>query len=117
MKAIQTFHEYQQAALGTATYPDLGKNMVYPALGLVGEAGEVAEKVKKFWRNLGITNAGELNAEQKTTIVKEMGDVLWYLAALAEELSVDLTYVAGLNIEKLQDRRARGVVKSEGDNR
>lgn len=117
MKTIQTFSEYQQKATSTATYPDVGKNMVYPALGMVGEAGEVAEKVKKFWRNLGVMNPNLLNAEQKVQVMKEMGDVLWYLAALAQELSVDLGQVAALNIEKLFDRRDRGVIKSEGDNR
>lgn len=112
-----SLNQYQQDAIQTASYPDRGKNMVYPALGLAGEAGETAEKVKKFWRNLGMINANELNAEQKLTVIKEMGDVMWYLAALADELSVDLSFVARMNIDKLRDRQARGVVKSEGDNR
>lgn len=110
-------NHYQRDALQTADYPNKGKNMVYPALGLAGEAGETAEKVKKMWRNLGVTDANHLNTEQKLAIIKEMGDCLWYLAALAEELSVDLSFVATENIKKLRDRKDRGVIKSEGDSR
>lgn len=112
-----SLNEYQTLAMKTADYPNKGKNMLYPALGCAEEAGEIAGKIKKFWRNLGITDAGQLNAEQKITVIKEMGDNLWYLAAMAEELNVDLGYVGKMNIEKLQDRKARGVIKSEGDNR
>ena len=112
-----SINEYQKLAIETASYPDRGSNMIYPVLGLVGEAGETADKIKKFYRNLGITDAKKLNTEQKLGLAKEMGDVLWYLAALADELEIDLSYIAQLNIEKLYDRKARGVIKSEGDNR
>lgn len=114
---MKTFSEYQAAAMDTAAYPDKGSNMVYPALGMAGESGECADKIKKFWRNDGITNASFLNTEQKITLIKEIGDVLWYCAALAHELQTPLEMIAKLNIEKLTDRKARGVVKSEGDNR
>lgn len=114
---IQTFDGYQEQATRTAVYPNVGTNMVYPALGVAEEAGEVAGKVKKFWRNLGVMNPNQLNTEQKLTVMKEMGDVLWYMAALATELKVDLSLIASQNIEKLLDRQARGVIKGEGDNR
>ena len=111
------FNEYQEAALGTATYPDIGNNLIYPALGIAGEAGETADKIKKYWRNFGHTKASQLTTEQSIELVKELGDVLWYIAALASELDYPLEFIAERNIEKLLDRRARGVVKSEGDNR
>jgi NTP pyrophosphatase (non-canonical NTP hydrolase) len=111
------FEEYAKYAVATAEYPNIGENLVYPALGLVGEAGEVAEKVKKIWRNKGTISPRDVDAATKEMIVKEMGDVLWYLAALSGELGVPLSKVAFLNLEKLNDRRARNVIKSEGDER
>jgi NTP pyrophosphatase (non-canonical NTP hydrolase) len=114
---MKTFEEYATAANETAGYPERGGNLVYPALGLVGEAGEAADKVKKIWRNLGVTSAYLYTQEQKFELAKEIGDVLWYIAALAFELGIPLENIAELNIQKLRDRRARGVIKSEGDNR
>lgn len=111
------FKEYQEAALKTADYPFLGKNMAYPALGLVGEAGETADKVKKIWRNEGFLDANAYTAAQRLEIAKELGDVLWYIAAMAHELRYPLEWIAERNIEKLRDRHTRGVIKSEGDNR
>jgi NTP pyrophosphatase (non-canonical NTP hydrolase) len=108
---------YQDKALGTATYPNVGSNMVYPALGLAGEAGEVAEKVKKLWRNHGTMDGKSTTPEQSKEIAKEIGDVLWYCAALSKEIGITLGSIALGNIEKLQDRAARGAIKSEGDNR
>lgn len=110
-------NEYQLLAQGTAVYPERGSNMVYPALGLVGEAGEVAEKVKKQWRNNGTMDGTRLDYDTKVKLVNEMGDVLWYLAALASELRMDLDTVAQLNLDKLHDRMGRGVIKSSGDSR
>ena len=92
-----TFDEYQEKSRETAVYPDLGSNFVYPTLGLVGEAGEVAEKIKKVIRD----NGGELDEERKEALAKELGDVLWYLAQLATELKVSLNDVADINIKKL----------------
>lgn len=94
-------------------YPVVGKNYVYPTLGLVGEAGEVAEKVKKIFRD----NNGELDAERKTVLEKELGDVLWYLAQLATELGLSLDDIAKNNIAKLQSRKERGMLHGDGDSR
>jgi NTP pyrophosphatase (non-canonical NTP hydrolase) len=114
---MYSLKEYQDAALKTAEYPDKGKNLIYPALGLVGEAGEVAEKIKKLWRNHNTTAGSSLTFDERDEIVKELGDVLWYITALASELGVSLNYVAAENIIKLHDRVERDVIKSEGDNR
>lgn len=115
--ATLSLDEYQILATKTAIYPGVGKNIVYPALGVAGEAGEVAEKVKKLWRNkdtMAASGATEVEAE---AIVKEMGDCLWYLAAICNEMNITLSHVADVNLKKLKDRRERGVIKSEGDNR
>jgi NTP pyrophosphatase (non-canonical NTP hydrolase) len=109
--------DYQKEALKTADYPSRGSNMVYPALGLAGEAGEVADKAKKFWRDYNTMNSADLTAGQKDAIIKEMGDCSWYLAALANELGISLSYVFEKNIDKLKDRVVRGVIHGEGDNR
>ena len=111
------FNHYQKEAVALASYPDVGKNMVYPALGIAGEAGEVADKVKKFWRNNGITDGAQITEGQKEALVKELGDVLWYIAALGKEIGESLSDIASANIAKLTDRTARGVINSEGDNR
>lgn len=115
--AIKTFQQYAHDAIELASYPDFGNNLLYPALGLAGEAGEAVDKIKKIWRNKGITSAKFLSTDDKDALVKEIGDVLWYIAALAYELEVPLSVVAGTNIAKLQDRSRRNVIKSEGDNR
>lgn len=111
------FNEYQKLAGETASYPDKGDNLIYPALGLAGEAGEAVDKIKKYWRNQGITASRALAYEDRLALIKEVGDVLWYIAALATELQIDLEDVAKINIAKLQDRKARNVINSEGDNR
>lgn len=108
-----TFEEYQKLSRKTAQYPKIGENFVYPVLGLAGEAGEVAEKIKKLFRN----ENGDLSQEYKLEIAKELGDVLWYLSQISTELNLSLEEVAQLNLEKLLDREKRGVIKSEGDNR
>jgi len=107
-----TLDEYQKTAAQTALYAEKYK-VIYPSLGLCGEAGEVAEKVKKLLRD----SDGVLTAEKREEIKKEMGDVLWYLAALATDLGLSLTDVANSNIEKLLSRQARGTIKGSGDNR
>jgi len=101
------FDEYQEEAKKTAIYPDQYR-VVYPALGLAGEAGEVAEKVKKHIRD-GVLNVEELK--------KEIGDVLWYLAAIASDLDLTLNDVAEANLQKLRSRQTRGVISGNGDNR
>jgi len=107
------FQEYQEEASKTAIYPDKGNNPYYPTLGLCGEAGEVAEKIKKVMRD----NGGEICIEKSAEIMKEIGDVLWYIAALCEELDVDMETCAILNIEKLKSRQERGTLHGSGDNR
>lgn len=100
------FDEYQKFARSTAIYPDECK-VVYPALGLCGEAGEVAEKVKKNIRD----------GKSLDGVGLELGDVLWYISALADDLGVTLEEVAKANIEKLQSRMERNKIKGDGDNR
>lgn len=108
-----SFTEYQTKARKTAIYPNIGNNYVYPTLGVAGEAGEIAEKVKKIQRD----KKGVIGEEEKQELMKEMGDVLWYLANLAEELKVDLGEVAELNIQKLSSRQEREKLQGSGDNR
>jgi len=105
-------NKYQELARQTAIYPSEYK-IVYPALGLCGESGEVAEKVKKFIRD----DKGELTASKVFEIMKEMGDVLWYLANLASDLGIDLQDVATVNIQKLQNRKIKNALSGSGDNR
>ncbi len=106
------FEEYQELARKTAIYPSAVKTL-YPALGLAGEVGELCELVKKAHRDCG----GVFDAERRGNIIKEMGDVLWYLASLAADLDINLQDVAHVNIRKLQDRQARGVLRGSGDSR
>jgi NTP pyrophosphatase (non-canonical NTP hydrolase) len=108
-----TFEEYQKKAEITVVYPNKGKNLIYTVLGLVGESGEVAEKIKKIIRD----KDGQINEEDKQLLAKELGDVLWYLAMASQELGLSLDYVAGLNIEKLQDRYKREKIHGQGDER
>ncbi len=110
---MKSFAEYQAASRATALYPDVGQNFIYPTLGLVGEAGEIAEKIKKVLRD----RHGALNDEIKTEIKKELGDVLWYLAQLSAELGFTLEEVAAMNITKLQSRQRRQALHGDGDNR
>lgn len=116
---IDSLNEYQQRSRKTASYPDLGHNLLYPALGLAGESGEAVDKIKKLWRDRGITSGMDvkLTTGEKVALLKELGDALWYISAIAAELDVNLSYVAGMNIDKLEDRKARGVTNGEGDNR
>ena len=108
-----TFEDYQNDSRKTAQYPEVGHKLVYPTLGLTGEAGEVAEKVKKLLRN----HEGKLTHAMTEDLTLELGDVLWYLAQLATELGVSLEQVAKANLAKLNDRKTRGVIKSTGDKR
>lgn len=104
---------YQMAAQQTAVYPTLGHPIVYPALGLAGEAGEVAEKVKKLCRD----RDGVIDPEFKTLLKKELGDVLWYVSEVARQAGLTLSEVAEHNIEKLNSRKERGVLHGSGDER
>ena len=105
--------DYQARARATAVYPGVGANLAYPALGLCGEAGEVAEKVKKMLRDDG----GVLSPERRAALAKELGDVLWYAAQVATEAGLDLDAIAEENLAKLGSRRDRGVLQGSGDDR
>jgi NTP pyrophosphatase (non-canonical NTP hydrolase) len=107
------FAEYQSLSRRTAAYPRAGEDMTYPALGLCGEAGEVAEKVKKTLRDDG----GVLSDERRDALSGELGDVLWYLAQLATEAGLDLERIAEDNLDKLFSRQERGVLRGSGDER
>ena len=107
------FEDYQAQSRKTAVYPDLGSNVTYPTLGLANEAGEVAGKVKKVFRD----HAGVFSEDQKELIASEIGDVLWYCAQLATELGISFDDIAKRNIEKLFSRMDRGVLQGSGDER
>ena len=104
--------EYQDKAVKTAIYGE-GSKINYPILGLVGEAGELANKYKKVLRD----DNGILHPDKRAALADELGDVLWYVAALARDLGVSLDDVAKKNLDKLYDRKARGVISGSGDNR
>ncbi|HEV7586270.1 MAG TPA: nucleoside triphosphate pyrophosphohydrolase family protein [Solirubrobacteraceae bacterium] len=104
--------EYQQRSRQTAEYPREAW-LAYPALGLAGEAGEVAEHAKKAIRDDG----GSVSEERRAAMSKELGDVLWYVAQLASELGLELEDVARENLEKLSSRQQRGVLSGSGDER
>ena len=110
---ITNFIEYQKACLGTAKYPNLGNNYTYPTLGLCGEAGEVAEKIKKVIRD----EDGIISPEKKEELIKELGDVMWYVAMMCHELGIHMVNVANFNIQKLESRKKRGKLQGSGDNR
>ena len=112
-----TFDDYQQLTATTAIYPEAGSGsaqaLAYVALGLVGEAGEVANKVKKVLRD----SNGEVSDEVREALVGELGDVMWYLARLATELQTSSGNVAQENLNKLLSRKERGVLGGSGDQR
>lgn len=117
------FDDYQFSAIRTVAYPgfDTALGLLYTSLGLGNEAGEVLGKVKKLVRddngNMLITSQLEITDEKKAAIAAELGDTLWYLAMLATELNLSLNDIAYSNIEKLADRKHRGVLKGDGDKR
>ena len=108
------FDEYQKRALTTVlTTDDKFKDLLHWVLGINGESGEIAEKVKKIIRDKN----GQINDDDKKELAKEIGDVLWYLAVFADQLGVSLDDIARQNLEKLQSRKKRGVLGGAGDNR
>ncbi len=109
MKQI-TFKEYQLKALETAIYKH---TLIYPALKIAGEAGEVAEKIGKSLRD----NIPWDSPEFKKSIALELGDVLWYVAAICRDLEINMDTVAQMNLDKLSDRQRRGVLTGNGDTR
>ena len=100
-------NDYQRAAASTAIYKQ-EHAVIYPALGLAAEAGEVANKVKKILRD------GKFDRQ---AIADEVGDCLWYIAALCRDLNVSMSDLAAANLKKLQDRKERGVLSGSGDKR
>ena len=106
------FNKYQEEALKNKVY-GYGDSIIYPALGLGNEAGEVQGKIKKVLRD----SNGNFDEENKKKIADECGDVLWYLAALASDLGYTLEEIAQMNMEKLLGRRERGTIQGSGDNR
>ena len=112
-----TFVEYQFDASQTAVYPDKGTGSLqalsYLMLKLSGEAGEVGEKFAKILRDKG----GKGDLDDRAEALKELGDVLWYVSQIANELNAGLDEVADTNIKKLASRKARGVLGGSGDNR
>ena len=103
-------NNYQMQAKKFAIYPELMKVM-YPAIGLAGAAGEVADKVKKIYRD------DRTDARFLAEIAKEIGDVMWYCATLADDLGFDLQQIAEMNIYKLKSRKAAGKITGSGDDR
>lgn len=106
-----TLNEYQAKAMETAIYP---LPIIYPTLGLTGEAGEVSDKVKKVIRDKGSDFS---NPDTKHAIAEEIGDVLWYCATLSHDLGFSLEEIAQMNYEKLQSRKERGKLHGSGDER
>jgi NTP pyrophosphatase (non-canonical NTP hydrolase) len=107
------FDEYQKKSRKTALYPAIGHPVIYPTLGLVNEAGEVAGKIKKVFRD----KDGQISEETRQALKAELGDVLWYLAQVSTELGLTLDEVAQANIVKLYDRQERGKLGGDGDHR
>lgn len=107
------FTDYQTKSRVTAKYPAIGHPVIYPALGLVNEAGEVAGKIKKIFRDKG----GVVGEAEREALKAELGDVLWYIAQVCTELDLSLDEVAESNLTKLLDRQARGKIQGDGDNR
>lgn len=110
---IRTIEDYANAAVDTAIYPT-EYSIIYPALGLAGEAGETLDKIKKIIRD---NNADFSDEQKRNEIAKELGDVMWYVACLSKDLGVSLTDICQANIEKLQSRKVRNVLHGSGDNR
>ena len=111
-KKVSDLDMYQKVALTTAIYPR-EQAIIYPTLGLTGEAGEVANKVKKIIRDGSNKNDDRMVSEIKS----EIGDCLWYIAVLANDFNIKLSDIASANIEKLATRKSKGTIHGSGDNR
>ena len=110
---LKDFNLYQKNCSKTAVYPGIGKNFTYPAIGLMGEAGEVANKIKKLIRDDG----GKITKERQEELKAELGDVMWYVAQLSTELGLRLSDVVNYNLEKLAKRQKENKLHGSGDNR
>jgi NTP pyrophosphatase (non-canonical NTP hydrolase) len=107
------FDEYQKETRRHAIYPGVGNNFSFPMIGLAGETGEVAEKIKKIIRD----KDGIVDEISRAEIKKELGDVLWYLSQIASEFDLSLNEIVKTNIEKIKSRKERDMVHGDGDNR
>lgn len=105
-------NEYQKEALKSAFFTG-DNSVIYAALGLAGETGEFVEQVKKGWRD----DEQKITEERREAMIKELGDILWYLSLAADMLMTDLDTVATVNLEKIKDRENRNVQRGSGDNR
>ena len=110
---IENFDTYQQESRKTWNVIPMNHSIVYPTMGMVNEAGEVAGKVKKIFRDRG----GEISEADRQALKKELGDVLWYMAQICTELDLSLQEVAEANLIKLFSRLERGQIRGEGDER
>jgi len=110
---VHEFHEYQRESRKTWGEVATNSPIVYPTLGLVNEAGEVAGKIKKIFRDKG----GKISDADREALKYELGDVLWYLTQICTELDLTLEEVAAANLEKLFSRLERGTIRGDGDNR
>ena len=108
-KSMITATAYQEQAKTTAIFPP-ERALEYLTLGLVGEAGEVANKIKKVIRDKKIFRS-------EVEIASEIGDVLWYCAALAQDIGISLSVIATQNLDKLENRKQRDAIHGDGDNR
>ncbi|MEV0427832.1 nucleoside triphosphate pyrophosphohydrolase family protein [Micromonospora sp. NPDC050495] len=106
-------NDYQRGALRTAASRDRPNELLHLVLGLVGESGEIAEKFKKWVRD----HDSDESRIDRADIAKELGDVLWYLAVLADYLDLSLDDIAAANLAKVASRQSRGVLGGSGDNR
>lgn len=111
---MQQFLEYNDFVRSMKVYPEKMR-VIYPALGLTGEAGEIAEKIKKWIRDEDFANG--MSVERREAILLELGDPLWYITSLADDLGYTLQDVVDANVNKLTSRKERGVLKGSGDNR
>ena len=111
------FNEYQDRTgdtdVGTAAQDNLKPGWLYYALGIAGEAGELMEKIKKLFRD----KSGRIDVSFNNAVIKEIGDILWYLARLCTYLGIDFNEVAETNLKKLESRKKRGKIHGDGDER
>lgn len=123
MERVTTLNDYQIRAVGTAVYPGAGTGndtaISYVGFKFAGETGEVMEKIAKYrWRGDPLPQTNLTREEFiRQMVKKELGDALWYLAAMANEHDLTLEDIANANLYKLQDRKERGVLKGSGDER
>jgi len=113
---MKTLNYYQEQARKFDIYKG-NMSITHNVLKLVGESGEIAEKLGKLMRDRDIDDFNSLSDDIKLELVKELGDVLWYIARLSEHLGYTLAQTAQINMDKLQSRKDRGKLKGSGDNR